>query len=137
MTYDEAKIEKQARARANLPIEHWPLGWAVLGLVIAVIGIVIMQSDLSILIPGNPEVGNIKPWIGLGMILGGVIATTIITDRWHKEMSLRNLGKGLRTLDALDEIAKPKPNQQTKHPFIFQGQLESQPPQVSINKSRR
>lgn len=94
MKYNQAEREKQARERADLPIDRAPLVWAVLGLVVAVIGIVVMEVNV---------------WVGLLLILGGVIATTVITDRWHNEMSLRNLGRGLRALDELETIARQAP----------------------------
>ena len=91
MKYNQAEREKQARERADLPIDRTPLVWAVLGLVVAVIGIAVMEVNV---------------WVGLLLIFGGVITTTIITDRWHNEMSLRNLGGGLRALDELEVIAR-------------------------------
>jgi Flp pilus assembly protein TadB len=94
MNYDWVEQQRKARERANLPIDRKPLVWAVLGLTVAIIGIVVMQVNVG---------------VGLATILGGVIVTTIITSWWFNEMSLRNLGRGLKALDELEVIARQPP----------------------------
>lgn len=94
--YDAAEWEKKARARAHLPIDKRPIALGYMMLLVAVIGIVLMSIDNSI-------------WLGLGLVLGGTILATVIGAWWFNEMSLRNLGKGLRVLDELESIARRVP----------------------------
>jgi uncharacterized membrane protein YidH (DUF202 family) len=125
--------EEMARKKADLPIERGMLAWAVVSLLVAMAGIVVIHFGVFRSMLVGTGVDNL--WLGLGMVLSGVISSAIITDRWHNEMSLRNLGKGLRTLEALAIAAKASPPRKAK-PSIAPEDMPNSALQLKIPRSQ-
>jgi uncharacterized membrane protein YidH (DUF202 family) len=96
--------EEMARKKADLPIERGMLAWAVVSLLVSVFGVAVIHFGIFKQVLIGSGIDNL--WIGLVLVLSGVSVSTIITSAWHNEMSLRNLGSGLRTLDALSLAAQ-------------------------------